>query len=422
MSIGKIQVFANAKAKGIDYATIKDLGKAITYNFWNIDGIPTVNSYVLSTKEGNNSKDEPLCIMERNPYYWKTDAAGQQLPYCDNIYFVRTEGEGQELLLFRSGELDIIGVAMADIASTLTDLGDKAELRTFSETNWGSYQLTFNYTSTDSNYATLFNNIKFREAMSICVDRDNVSEILTDGFLGAGQCCPTEGNFGYDADWKAKWTSYDVAKAKTLLEECGLVMGSDGFYNFADGSDFILTVYMYNELGLDGDPYALLKQYVEAAGVKCESKTLTMEAFDQEIDANNWCAVFGPHTSIGGMGLNDRVAPFVPIEKAAEWYGEFGTYYQTNGAEGVKPTGDMAKLVEIYEKWKAAKTADERNQYALEIYEIHKANLWTIAYLEGANSYSLISSKIQNYADNLVRADKYMYANIVHYETLYFEQ
>ena len=413
------QALANALAKGINRSTIKDLGKYTTYYYWQTAGIPTLNSYSLTTEEGHNTKDSALAILEKNPYFWKVDAAGNQLPYCDAIHFIKTSAEGQDQMMFRSNELDLIGVAMADINSILTDMGDKAVLRTFAGTNWGSYQITFNYTIADKNYADLFANIKFREAMSICVDRKQVSELLSDGFLLPYQCAPSEGNFGYDAEWGKKWTEYDVAKATKLLEECGLKKGSDGYYDFADGSDFVLTFYSYNESGASGDPYAVLSGYFEKVGIKCASSDLAMDAYDQKIDANDWVACIGPHTSIGGLSLKDRVAPFVPIQQAAEWYGEYGTWYGTNGAQGVEPTGAMKQLITIYEKWAAEPDSAKRDEYALEIYKLHKENLWSIAYLEGDATYNLVRSYIKNYPDNLVSADLYQYANIVHYWTLY---
>lgn len=412
------QVLLNAQAKGIDAATVSDLGKAVSYYWWNEDGIPNLNSYVLTTKEGNNSRDAQLCILERNPYFWKVDAQGQQLPYCDEIHFNATSEDGQDQLMFRSGELDIIEVAMQDISSLLTDLGDKAQLRTLASTNWGSYLLTFNYTCTDKNYADLFSNVKFREAMSVCVDRDQVSGLLSEGFLEPGQCAPQEGNFGYDAEWETKWTDYSVDNAKKLLEECGLVMGNDGFYDFADGTDFTLTIYTYTDSGA-ADAYPVFEQYYKAAGINCATKDIEVSAFDTEVDNNNWYAILGPHTAIGGVSLKSRVQPFVPIAQSAEWYGEYGTYYGTNGEQGVKPEGDMAKLVEIYEKWKATPDSAERDQYTLDIYNLHKENLWTIAYLKAAGAYSLVSSKVHNYPDLLVSDDLYQYQNIIHYWTLF---
>ena len=411
-------VLQNAQAKGVDKATVKDLGKELTYYFWNVGGLPTVNSFVLRAGETRN---DTVCHMDRNVYYWKVDAQGQQLPYCDAIVFNAVSAEGQDQLMFRSGEIDILEVAMQDIASILGDMGDAAYLRSFSSVDWGGVKVTFNYTHTDPNYADLFNNIKFREAISIAVDRNQVSELRSDGFLAPGQCAPQEGNFGYDEEWMNKWTEYDVAKAQSLLEECGLVMGADGFYDFADGSDLLLTFYGYLESGA-ADDYPVLEQYYNAVGLKTAWKEYEVAAFDTEIDNNTWTAVIGPHTSIGGLSMKDRVAPFVPVQQAAEWYGEFGTWVGTNGESGVEPTGDMAKLVEIWKQWEATPVAEERDAFNLEIYEIHKANLWTIAYLQSAGVYSLVNSSLKNYPDNLVTCDLYMYANIVHYENLFFAQ
>ena len=413
------QVLLNAQAKGIDQATVKDLGKAVSYYFWNVSGIPTLNPYVLTTKEGNNTKDAELCILERNAYYWKVDAAGNQLPYCDAIYLHKYSEEGQDQLAFRSGELDVVTVGMQDISAILTDMGDKAELRTFSGTNWGSYQVTFNYTIEDKNYADLFANPKFREAMSIAVDREQVSGLLSDGFLAPAQAAPSEGNFGYDAEWEKKWTNYDVEGAKKLLEECGLVMGADGYYDFADGSDLIVTFYSYTESMNSETAYPVLEQYFKAVGINCANKDLAMDAFDQEIDNNTWVACLGPHTSIGGLSLRDRVAPFVPIQEAAEWYGEYGAWYASGGTEGVEPTGAMAELLTLYEQWAAESDSAKRDEISLKIYEIHEENLWSIAYLEGVGNYNLISSNLKNFPDNLVHADLYQYANIAHYWTFY---
>ena len=413
-------VLKTAQSRGVDKATIKDLGKELTYYFWNVAGLPTLNSFVL--REGN-SRNDTVCTMDRNAYYWKVDAKGQQLPYCDAIVFTKTSAEGQDQLMFRSGELDMIEVAMQDIASILADMGTAAELRTMAGVDWGATKVTFNYTHTDPNYAALFNNIKFREAISIAVDREQLSGLRADGFLEPGQCAPAPGNFGYDEEWINKWTEYDKTgeKAKKLLEECGLVMGSDGFYNFADGSDFLLTFYGYLESGA-ADDFPVLKQYYQAIGIESAFKEFEVAAFDMEIDNNTWTAVLNPHTSIGGLSMRDRVAPFVPVQTAAEWYGEFGTWVGTNGESGVEPTGDMAKLVEIWKKWEATPDTAERDAYNLEIYEIHKANIWTIAYLQGAGTYKLISSKIKNHPDNLVSADLYQYANIVHFENLFKAQ
>ena len=386
-------VLKNGKDKGVDKATVKDLGKELTYYFWNVGGMPTLNSFNLRAGE---SRNDTVVHLDRNIYYWKVDAKGQQLPYCDAIVMTKTSDGSQQQLMFRSGELDIIEVAMQDIASIKADMGDNAVLRKFASVDWGSVKVTFNYTHKDANYANLFNNIKFREAISIAVDRGQVSELVSDGFLLPGQCGPQVGNFGYDESWLNKWTNYDVAQAKKLLEECGLVMGGDGFYHFADGSDFLLTFYGYLESGA-AEQYPILEQYYNAVGIKTAWKEYEVAAFDMEIDNNDWTAVLNPHTSIGGLSMKDRVAPFVPVQQAAEWYGEFGTWVGTDGASGVEPTGAMAELVEIWRQWEATPDSAKRDEYNLAIYRIHQENMWTIAYLQSAGTYRLITSKLHNH-------------------------
>ncbi len=412
------QALINAQAKGLSYATVKDLGKAVSYNWWNISGLPTLNAWVLSTEPGKNSNKGDYCECVRNEYFWKVDAKGQQLPYVDKLTFTKVSADDQKLLLVRDGKLDQIDVDMKDISSTLADMGSAAVLKQYQMSDWGGPQITFNYTTTDKNYADLFAKKEFRQAMSISVDRTEVSGLLSDSFLKGGQCAPQQGNFGYDEEWINKWTDYDVASATKLLEACGLKKGADGFYDFADGTDLILTFYFYGDSN-ENDTYEILKQYWNKVGIKTDCKGFTTEAYDQEIDNNTWLACIGPHTSISGLGLIDRAAPFVPVAQAAEWYGEYGTYYQTNGERGVKPTGDFQKLIDLYEKWLVTPDKEGRDAIELQIYDLHKENIWTISYLRTAGNYKIVSSKLVNFPDNLVWADKYMYANIAHLWTVF---
>ena len=408
------QVLANAKEKGYEYETPKDLGKNLCYYFWNISGLPTVNSFVLSTEEGHNSKDSELCILERNPYYWKVDAEGKQLPYFDNIYL--KSGIEDTTKAFASGDLDKIDVGIESVSSLLSELGSVAVLKTVTGTNWGSNQITFNYTNADKNYADLFAKSDFRKAMSICVDRDEVSLKVSEGFLSPGQCAPLPGNFGYSEEWAKKWTEYDVTAAQKLLEGCGLVLSGDGYYDFADGSDFSLDFVSFD--GSADLLYSTVKRYYDAVHVKTTLTNYEVTEYDKVIDDNNWVASMCPHMSVGGSSISERAASFVPVAQAAEWYGDYGTYY-TDHSKGVEPTGDMAKLVEYYEQWVNSADNTVRDELALNIYNLHKDNLWSISYLEGANNYCLINSSVHNFTDNLVSSDLFQYANIYHFETLF---
>ena len=77
---------AEAKAIcGVEFSDAAKAGKELLYYFWNYKGVPTLNPYVLSTEEGKSDVKGQYYEYVRNPYYWKVDAAGQQLPYIDKI-------------------------------------------------------------------------------------------------------------------------------------------------------------------------------------------------------------------------------------------------------------------------------------------------------------------------------------------------
>jgi peptide/nickel transport system substrate-binding protein len=48
-------------------------------------------------------------VFRRNPYYWRKDEQGMQLPYIDRIIWQIVENLDTQLLRFRSGEMDAIG-------------------------------------------------------------------------------------------------------------------------------------------------------------------------------------------------------------------------------------------------------------------------------------------------------------------------
>lgn len=105
---------ALAKAKHMGYADIAEMCKQTGRYFWNIAEVPTLNPYILSKEEGKNDVTGNYYEFVRNPYYWKTDAEGKQLPYMDTLAYTRISDESQRLLLTVNGSLSISVVDAAE--------------------------------------------------------------------------------------------------------------------------------------------------------------------------------------------------------------------------------------------------------------------------------------------------------------------
>lgn len=140
---------ALAKAKDMGYTSVKEMLRGALLRPWNVVGLPTLNPYILSTKDEKNDVTGAAYEFVRNPYYWKVDLSGKQLPYFDTIAFTRISGESQAMLLTTEGYLTVNELTRAQTseAETMAQHGGyhivswsgayfavKNELKNFSET------------------------------------------------------------------------------------------------------------------------------------------------------------------------------------------------------------------------------------------------------------------------------------------------
>ncbi len=404
---------AEAKAIcGVEFSDVGKAGKELLYYFWNYKGVPTLNPYVLSTEEGKSDVKGQYYEYIRNPYYWKVDKAGQQLPYIDKIVGVTVSNVDQKLMLLLDGTVDFETVGMESIP-TIQESKTAINIYPWSTSDWGATQLHFNLNIEDANLNALFNNKDFRQAMSICVDREELAGLLTDGWLAGGQAAPQAGQLGYSEEWAKKWTEYDVAKAKTLFEGCGLVMGADGFYDFADGTDCVINIVSVADSGA-ADTYKVLEPYFRAAGIKCTFKDSDRSNIDNDLMANAVQVMLLPVTNIGDISIVLKPNSMVPgCATNVAWY---GTMDKTNA------TGDLLKLIELNEKLGVTAKTEDRTAVALEMLKLHEENQWTLAFVEAAPAYHAVNARIQNFLVEGVWSDIYRDMGIAHCQCWFIKE
>ncbi|MBE5797790.1 MAG: ABC transporter substrate-binding protein, partial [Clostridiales bacterium] len=407
------KALAEAKAIcGTEFSDVGKAGKELLYYFWNYPGVPTLNPYILSTEPGKDSIKGEYYEYVRNPYYWKVDKANQQLPYIDKIIYLSVSNVDQELMLLLDGTVDFQTVGMESIP-TIMESQTAINIYPWSGADWGATQLHFNLNVDDANLKALFNNADFRQGMSICVDREELAGLLTDGWLGGGQAAPQPGQLGYSEEWAKKWTEYDVAKAKSLFEAAGLVMGADGFYDFADGTDCVINIVSVADSGA-ADTYKVLEPYFRAAGIKCTFKDSDRSNIDNDLMANAVQVMLLPVTNIGDISIILKPNSMVPgYATNVAWY---GTMDETTA------TGDLLKLIELKKQLDVTADTAARTEIALQMLKLHEANQWTLAYVEAAPAYHAVNARIQNFLEDGVWSDIYRDMGIAHCQCWYIAE
>ncbi len=190
-------------------------------------------------------KTDELMIMRRNPYYWKVDEAGNQLPYLDEVQYRKgPSGIGRDLCTI-AGDCDHMNL---ENPSTFVEAMTQAQSPDATYTvTWGpetlGYFVKFNYSlelgiegERDTAVRTLFRDLRFRQALSYATDRDGIAQSIMRGpFLRgwAGGLYPGSPDFTKES---VVYYPYDVASANILLDEMGLLdTNNDGVREWTEG-------------------------------------------------------------------------------------------------------------------------------------------------------------------------------------------
>ncbi|MFF2094128.1 ABC transporter substrate-binding protein [Paenibacillus sp. NPDC058174] len=397
---------ALAKAKEYGFEDLKNFGIWTGYYYWLYPQRPTLRAWVAK-----NDMNSDRFIMERNPYYFKTDSEGQQLPYMDRIVLTKMQDKSHKLLETMAGHVEVGSFDFTDY-TVLKENEAKGNYRVipWSTPNWSSTGVQLNQTTEDPKLRALFQDIRFREALSLAADRKEISEIITNGLGEASQASIQKGLPNYQEGWSNQWTAYDTDRAAKLLDEIGLKWDAAKKYRtFADGSDLTLTIY--REDPSDNEKFIeLIRKYYEGIGLKTDVKIVDQGTFFDLKYANKIPVTV---KTVSVLNVAFRPDELVPLRVITPWFGHYGLYTSSQGKEGVKPEGDVAKILEDWDKLKASKTKEEVQKYTDDIIKIHQKNQWVIGYTAPTPGLVVARNDVRN-VPSLIASDETRYIGHAH--------
>ncbi len=179
--------------------------------------------------------DGQRSVLERNPNYWKKDSQGNPLPYLSTLTFVFVPTEDAQVIKFQGGETQILERASADNFNLLQK-GAKERRQCMSDLGPGLefLFLLFNMNSLDPAKSadlvakqTWFRDLKFRQAVSLAMDRNGMARLVY-----SGRATPLWGNV---TPGNKLWLNSNlphpersIDQAKALLQSAGYSWNSEG--------------------------------------------------------------------------------------------------------------------------------------------------------------------------------------------------
>lgn len=297
--------------------------------------MPTLESLVIVAETPENRK------AVANPYFFMVDTAGNQLPYIPEMDETYTKDAEVRSLKMINGEIDYKAQSLQLAAAPL--LLEKQEAGKYSvwlKPKVAYTVLGFNQNHEDEAKRAVFADLKFRQAMSVAIDRAEINEVA---YYGLGEPVAYTGFSPLPSYVDGKWSSYltehDPEKAKALLDEIGLVdKNGDGFRDLANGETLLVNL-LFSTQAISTQEVELVAKAWSAVGIKTAMKEVTSDEYRQAQAANKLDLTIWEGCQPVGNTLGDaeRWKPpfggFFGSTPAMLW----GEWVSTNGASGLEP-------------------------------------------------------------------------------------
>lgn len=391
------------------YTDLATFNAIISYYYWLVPNRPTLRPWYMNGNFNDNS-----FTFVRNNYFWKVDAEGKQLPYIDTLVFLRYQDDNQPLLWCLDGTIDVYSGSWNNIVELKEAEADgRVKVNEWNNTAWNGNSVQLNQAVKDEDLRELFQNINFRHALSVAVDRQEICELVDDGFSSPSQSAPQEGQMGYDPDWIAQWTEYDPDLARELLKECGLTQGGDGHWYFANGKEVVLHM-IYQQEAFANFAEQLIKYYSEI-GLTVYQNMYDRSYVETLTGNNDYEVVINPNERFATVNIGLRPDYLVPTRAYPIWAYAFGAWYdQNDGADGIEPSEAVKELLAVYDEFKAAVDKEERDALCQKMLDIHRANQWEIGYTSPVPTLFVTNAKLHNFPEVSIYCDEFRDMGIAH--------
>ena len=360
----------------------------LTDEWWNLFNLKDCTNWEMTNPQCVNypalnpwigaPADQGVLKFERNPYYYKVDTEGKQLPYIDTI--ISTQMENVEMVNVKvvTGDVDFLRESTALVKVPLyKENEDKANIRVvLLDMHVDSSGLRLNQTYSDTVWQQIAGDVRFRKAVSHAINRQEIIDSIYFGYASLPLTTVGEEN-----------ATYDVNLANKLLDEMGLdKKDANGIRLRPDGAP--LTILL--EHGAHAPDLAPVAEIVQTnlrdVGIDMQVKQIDSSLWGQRWNNNEIQAtVMWSHdqgwANDGTSGNVDRAGRL------------WAVWYNTRGKEGVEPPAWVKKAWELDEtRWGTVPGSEEYNRLWEEGRAWERENLPYINFVEQVK-YPMIANK-----------------------------
>lgn len=357
--------------------------------------LPTLQPWVVK-----NSPPSERFIFERNPFYHKVDAKGQQLPYVDRVLVNIAESKlipGKTA----TGEVDLQARYLRFDDYTL--LKKNEEKYDFNVRLWriakGAHLALFpNLTNVDPTWRALLRDIRFRHALSYAVDREEINEVIYFGLGVEGNNTMLPESPLYREEYRSQHAQFDLDRANELLDEIGLTeRNQDDIRMMPNGQPLEIIVETAGKQPEEPDVLQLIHDTWMEVGVKLHIKPSSLEVVRNRVFAGD--TVMSIFSGIENGLATPTMTPedLAPVHQIHYQWPKWGQYIETFGKSGEPADMPEAReALDLYYKWFAATSEQEKADIWHQLLAINADQTWSIGIIAGVMQPVVVRNDLRN--------------------------
>lgn len=368
-----------------------------------------------------------LIEWERNPYFFKVDTDGQQLPYIDDVKMVQTESVEDIVLKVVNGEIDFSNRHFATVSNkpVIFD-GQEAggyTLKSTVDARMNNAILQLNITHPDENKRRLFGMKVFRQALSMAMDREEIIDVVYAGQGEPHQAGPRPTSPFYNEQLAKQFTEYDPDAANALLDKIGLTeKNSDGIRLGFDGEPIRIQLLASSDQAEFGDIAQLVTEQWKEIGIDLDARNAERSLVYEQIQNNQ----HDMHVWWGDGGMNDAILDprfYMPFNLESAFAQAWAQHFMGSGSSLAEaPPEAIQAQMDLYNS--IAKTGDPSKQKELfdQVLQIAADQFYVMGTVLPADGYMVANKNLGNVPDGQIYTWLYPQPGPMQTSQLFYKQ
>jgi peptide/nickel transport system substrate-binding protein len=392
--------------------------------WWNNPEKPVLYAWKVT----NPLNSGEVTVAERNPYYWKVDSGGAQLPYIDRLEFEVVQEDEVMLLKGVNGELDFHSRHFNSdqnkpVLAEGREDGDY-DFVTVETTSMNRMIISLNLNHRNEELREVFQNKDFRIGLSHAIDRQEIIDTVYQRLGEPWQGAPHPNSEFYDEEFAKQYTEYDVDLANQHLDAAGLTEKDGSGYRLLPSGDRLrFTIDVTTLFPEWANATDLVTQYWAEVGVDARVNPIERNLFYErkepdtnEHDANVWAGDGGQKVEM----LETRW--WFPSGGEANYAMRWANYYETrgNGEHALEPPPEALRQMELAWQIPLEPDVDVQKELFREILQIAKEQFYVIGIASAADGYGIVKNNLRNVVDSFPDSWLYLTPGPVDIPTWYF--